>query len=58
MGWYKPGNWNLPDWWTDYPPASRGHRCTHAEQTVFYNGWFVREVLKHEGGITTLPKKF
>ena len=52
--WYRPGNWALPRWWTDGPPV-RGGRATHAEQTVFYNGPFVRDVLGHTGGMTTPP---
>jgi len=52
--WYRPGNWSLPEWWTN--ATGRGVRLTHTEQEVFYNGQFVREVLGHEGGMTTTPK--
>ena len=52
--WYEPGNWLLPKWWTDTPPVRRG-KLTYAEQSAFYSGRFVREVLGHEGGITRLP---
>ena len=45
----------LPRWWTDNPPASRGHVCTHAELVAFYSGPFVVNVLGHTGGINTLP---
>lgn len=48
------GDWKLPRWWTE-GPWHRDGRLNHAEQVVFYNGAFVRNVLKHEGGITTLP---
>lgn len=53
--WYRPGNWSLPRWWTNGPPVRSGHRATHAEQQEFYNGWFVREVLGHKGGMSVLP---
>ena len=53
--WYRPGDWALPGWWTSGPPVRDG-RATYEEQVVFYNGWFVREVLGHKGGMTTLPK--
>jgi hypothetical protein len=52
---YDKGDWNLPKWWTDYPPVKEG-RVTYEEQVKFYNGKFVREVLGHKGGITSLPK--
>ena len=45
----------LPSWWTDYPPARPGHRWTYQELENFYNGWFVREVLGHKGGMTVMP---
>jgi hypothetical protein len=54
--WYTPGDWALPRWWTDDPPARAGYRCTHAEQAAFYGGRFVREVLGHTGGITCTPE--
>ena len=53
--WYSPGNWALPGWWTKGPPVREGERATYEEQEVFYSGWFVREVLGHKGGISTLP---
>lgn len=53
--WYRPGNWSLPRWWTNGPSARSG-RMTHAEQKVFYDGWFVRNVLNHKGGMSTLPE--
>lgn len=46
---------SLPEWWTDYPPARPGHRWTYQELVNFYNGWFVREVLGHEGGMNVIP---
>jgi len=55
--WYEPGNWSLPDWWTDWPPARSGHKWTYQELETFYSGWFVIEVLGHTGGMTTLPKE-
>jgi len=54
--WYTPGDWKLPAWWTDGPPVRSG-RASHAQQTEFYDSWFVREVLKHKGGIRTLPRR-
>lgn len=54
--WYEPGDWELPAWWTDGVLVRGTQRMTHAEQVAFYGGRFVREVMGHEGGITTLPK--
>ena len=54
--WYRPGDWSLPAWWTDGVLVRGNTRMTHAEQSAFYNGRFVREVLGHTGGITTLPR--
>lgn len=53
--WYKPGDWELPAWWTD-GPYSRDGRATYDEQVVFYNSNFCRESLGHTGGMTTPPK--
>ncbi len=52
--WYQPGSWSLPKWWTEGPPI-RGGVATHAQQVTFFSGAFVRNVLKHQGGIDTLP---
>lgn len=54
--WYEPGDWKLPGWWTDNPPARGNERLTYEEQKTFYSGWFVVNVLKHKGGIYALPK--
>ena len=53
--WYVPGDWSLPKWWTDGPVARGNGRLTHAEQVTFYSSPFVRNVLQHSGGITSLP---
>ena len=53
--WYRPGAWTLPGWWTNGPPVRNGGRATREEQETFYNGWFVREVLGHTGGLTRPP---
>ena len=45
----------LPKWWTDWPPARDGHKWTTEEIDTFLNGWFVREVLGHEGGRHVMP---
>lgn len=52
---YPAGNWKLPKWWTAGPPTRDG-KTTYAEAVAFYNSSFVRNVLGHKGGITTLPK--
>lgn len=52
---YQAGNWKLPSWWTSDPPTRAGHKCSYQELVTFYDGWFVRTVLKHAGGINTLP---
>ena len=52
---YKAGDWQLPKWWTQGPPV-RDRKATHAEQVAFYESRFVRDVLGHNGGITTLPR--
>ena len=52
--WYTPGNWSLPAWWTSGAPVRDG-RATTADNEHFYNGPFVRNVLGHKGGTTTLP---
>ena len=52
---YEPGDWCLPEWWTSDPPVRRGHKVTTTEVRAFYDGDFVKNVLGHEGGITTLP---
>lgn len=49
-------DWELPAWWTDGPRARGSEMLTHAEQVTFYSGNFAVNVLKHEGGITTLPE--
>jgi len=54
--WYTPGSWKLPDWWTMNPPGRKGYQLTKDEQEVFFNGWFVKTVLKHTGGMNTLPE--
>jgi len=46
----------LPKWWTAGPPTRGSKRATHAEQKVFYEGWFAREVLGHKGGMTKMPE--
>lgn len=53
--WYRPGNWALPRWWTDGVVMRTGFQPTTADQQYFYNGPFVRNVLNHTGGMTTLP---
>ncbi len=53
--WYSPGDWALPDWWTEGSPARSG-RMTHSEQTDFYASPFIVNVIGHSGGITTLPR--
>ena len=53
--WYVPGDWSLPRWWTNGPPARDG-RATFEEHKAFYSSRFVREILGHDGGITTLPR--
>lgn len=53
--WYRPGNWSLPQWWTSGPPMRGGVIASYEDQLYFYNSSFVREVLDHKGGITTLP---
>lgn len=53
--WYKPGNWALPDWWTGGVVMRVGFKPSTADQDHFYNGPFVRNVLGHKGGMTTLP---
>lgn len=48
---------SLPRWWTNGPPVRVGEApYTHEELTAFYASDFVRNVLGHEGGITTLPR--
>jgi len=42
-------------WWTEGPPVRSGI-ATHEEQVIFYDSKFVRKILGHEGGITTLPQ--
>ena len=54
--WYQPGDWKLPKWWTDLPPA-RNDRMTRDEQKAFYEGSFVVVVLGHCGGITRPPRR-
>ena len=53
--WYRPGDWSLPTWWTSGPPMRDAVRATMADQDYFYNSPFVRNVLGHKGGMTTLP---
>jgi hypothetical protein len=53
--WYRPGNWALPSWWTAGVPMRVGYKPTAAEQAYFYDSPFVRNVLGHSGGMTTLP---
>ncbi len=55
--WYSPGDWALPKWWTDGVNVRGSARMTHAEQREFYESRFVRDVLGHNGGITTLPRR-
>ncbi len=53
---YEPGDWALPKWWTDGPPRRMGSEpYSYQELESFYSSPFVRNVLGHEGGITTLP---
>jgi len=54
--WYRPGDWSLPTWWTQ-DIGVRSGRSTYAEQVAFYESRFVRDVLGHKGGITTLPRR-
>jgi hypothetical protein len=54
--WYRPGDWKLPGWWTEMPPGRSG-KLTHSQQTDFYNGAFVRNVLGHTGGMTRPPRR-
>jgi len=54
--WYKPGDWSLPAWWTSDAPIRIGFKATTADNDHFLNGPFVRNVLGHKGGMTTLPK--
>ena len=54
--WFTPGDWALPTWWTDNPPIRGGGQATHQQQADFFNGNFVKNVLHHKGGITTLPQ--
>jgi len=53
--WYTPGDWALPKWWTGGVVMRTGHKATTADQVQFFNGPFVRNVLGHTGGMTTLP---
>lgn len=53
--WYRPGDWALPRWWTDGILVRGAIRMTNAEQTTFYNGRWVREILNHDGGMTVPP---
>ena len=54
--WYRPGNWALPDWWTEGPPT-RGGRATREEQEIFYTGAFAICILGHTGGMTRPPRR-
>ena len=54
--WYTPGDWALPTWWTAGVQVRGAVPMTHAQQQAFYSGPFVRDVLGHSGGLTTLPK--
>lgn len=54
--WYQPGDWKLPKWWTDGVTMRVGFKASTADQEYFYNSDFVRNVLGHKGGMTTLPK--
>jgi len=47
----------LPKWWTDDLPVKGGYRSTWKEQLAFFNGGFVREALKHKGGIKKMPEQ-
>ena len=53
--WYRPGNWALPAWWTSDAPV-RDAPASFDDNNTFFNGPFVRNVLGHKGGMTTLPK--
>jgi hypothetical protein len=55
--WYVPGDWVLPKWWTDNPPAREQPRLTHDEQAAYFSSPFVVNVLGHKGGISTLPTR-
>jgi len=46
----------LPAWWTSGLPV-RGGVYTREDEIAFYSSDFVRDVLGHTGGITTLPIK-
>lgn len=54
--WYEPGDWELPQWWTAGVTVRQGFATTFEDQQYFYNSNFVRNVLKHEGGMNRLPK--
>lgn len=53
--WYTPGDWSLPQWWTSGVTMRTGYTPTTADQQYFFNSPFVRNVLGHKGGMTTLP---
>lgn len=53
--WYQPGDWQLPKWWTGGVLVRTGHKATYEDQQNFYNSDFVKNVLNHKGGMTTLP---
>lgn len=53
--WYTPGDWALPQWWTNGVVMRTGHKPSTADQHYFYNSPFVRNVLGHTGGMTTPP---
>lgn len=54
--WYRPGDWSLPGWWTSGVQVRLGHVATYEDQQYFYNSSFVRDVIGHKGGMTTLPQ--